>query len=384
MNRFLLWLAWGLAWVLGFAVIWVTFARPIDEISRLEQQLWFWTADMYMTNYYYDLLEWVKNACSAEQINQAEWYAAGMRASLTRKYALMTQWEQLNDTLKLYNRLERAHKKLWVLPESYYCILKYVVLDIQDMLRERHIWIMESTWIIKDFEWFRTWWTIEWYAVKKELLEYYLKEYAWYEEKLWVTFTLPLKNKLSGLSNEWQTIADMSTELMKRAVYKSLYEMYQAWFIENKDLVLLSDKIELTQELSCGSFHGNYSVTETFDHVWNLVDQQPVSVPLSVNVCWNYFLLKELDFHYTKIIVHEMAHHYYYFHENDVSSTFWKNCRVSETSQNNQCSDNDFVSEYAQTNMLEDYAEHFMYWFLDIIPQETVIINKKTKHFENK
>ena len=380
MNRFFLWLMWGML----LSMLSVVFATPMSDISALEQQLWFWSADMYMTPYFYDLIEWTKKACPVEQITKAQGYAAGMRASLIKKYASMTQWEQLNETLKLYNRLMKAHTKLSVLPESYYCILKYVVLDVQDMLRQKHIGIMESTWIIKDFEWFANGWTIQWYVVKKELMQSYLDAYAGYDQKLWTSLQFSTKT-LSGLSSERQEIADMSTELMKRAVYKSLYELKTEWFLSSQDIDLLKDKFELKQEQSCGAFHGNYSVTETFDHLWNQVDLQPVSVPLSVNVCGNYFLLKELDLHYRKIIVHEMGHHYYYFNARSVANNFGAVCWVDEKSQNGQCSDANFVSSYAQTNMLEDYADHFMHWFLDIVPEEhdNHLIDKKSAYFES-
>ena len=48
------------------------------------------------------------------------------------------------------------------------------------------------------------------------------------------------------------------------------------------------------------------------------------------------------------------------------------------------CTNDDFVSDYATSQAVEDYAEHFMHRFLDAIPRHTDTLATKTNHFADK
>lgn len=102
---------------------------------------------------------------------------------------------------------------------------------------------------------------------------------------------------------------------------------------------------------------------------------------MKVNLCGNYFVLRDLDIIFEKIVTHELAHHFYYYHDTKRFS-FEDICWKNDTVKRAECSSKDFVTEYAQTLSTEDYAEHFMYRFLDLIDESTSIIERKSAHFE--
>lgn len=84
---------------------------------------------------------------------------------------------------------------------------------------------------------------------------------------------------------------------------------------------------------------------------------------------------------FSKIVVHELAHHFYYYHD-DAVEEFEEICRTDFSERNGRCMAQDFVSDYAQTASVEDYAEHFMYRYLDLPIGNNAILNQKTSHFE--
>jgi len=100
-----------------------------------------------------------------------------------------------------------------------------------------------------------------------------------------------------------------------------------------------------------------------------------------VNLCGNYFVLRDIDLIFEKIVTHELAHHFYYYRDTKAGA-FEDLCWKSDTVRNTACKSNDFVTEYAQTLSTEDYAEHFMYRFLKLVDNNTAILQGKTDHFE--
>ena len=85
-----------------------------------------------------------------------------------------------------------------------------------------------------------------------------------------------------------------------------------------------------------------------------------------VNLCGNFFVIRSLAETYQKIVVHELGHHFYYYHDNETHDAFTNICWVNTDTKKSSCQSSDFVSDYAQTLSVEDYAEQFMYWFLDL------------------
>jgi len=48
------------------------------------------------------------------------------------------------------------------------------------------------------------------------------------------------------------------------------------------------------------------------------------------------------------------------------SDDFTSICRTSDGENNQRCKSGDYVSDYAKSLPQEDYADHFMYWFMEL------------------
>lgn len=81
---------------------------------------------------------------------------------------------------------------------------------------------------------------------------------------------------------------------------------------------------------------------------------------LNVNLCYEDRYIKNYQKYIDQLLTHELGHYFYYFKDNKVD-TFNAICRVDTK---NICSDDDFVSAYAQRSKEEDYAETFAYRYM--------------------
>lgn len=354
------------------------------SIAQLEQTTTVMVDDMYMANYFNKLLPAIEGVCPAEDIAEARGYISSIKAQLERQYASLETHEQLSTSYDLYERLRDAQPKINALPEVYTCVLKYVLYDMMYRLRDYNVEIMERTGLIRDFEWFTTGGAIHGFETKKAMLQSYVDDLRQYKELLWTEIRFAPRTTIET-TWVWTDIASLSDQIMELSVYKSLYKLRERGVLRNQDIDILQWVISLNQELSCGNFHGNYSVTETFDGSGALTQLIVTRLPLSVNVCGNYFLLNDLADHYEKIITHELWHHYYYFYDRGTSKEFEDMCRVLSSKQNGTCADSDYVSAYAQSNAIEDYADHFMHRFLGEVPHhDSDILHEKSEYFEKK
>jgi hypothetical protein len=71
------------------------------------------------------------------------------------------------------------------------------------------------------------------------------------------------------------------------------------------------------------------------------------------------------------LTLHELAH--YLYRIKDTKSEAFKT--ICWKGGKNSCKTDDFISEYAQTDMYEDYAEHFAYWYV-VYVQKTEPLRK--------
>jgi len=354
------------------------FASVVNDVTTLEQATTLDQDDMYLINYYQDLLWWIAAACPSSDIESAKVYVWQIQKSLEKQYAPLSQWQILNETITLHDHLLSLQPRLAQIWWQHFCTLKYILYAMQDWLRDKHVALMETTGIIRDFDGFVLGWPVHWADVKLELMDTYIDELADYETRLGQSINFQQWWQLVTDSEVWRQIWDKSTRIMQLTVYKALVSLKEAWLFTDADINELNWKFLLNMHLSCNSFHGNYKVTETLDHRWSHVSYKTEEVPLDVNACGNYFLIKELPFHFYKIVVHELGHHFYYYHDREWNDNFEAICRSWNT-----CSVNDYVSSYAQSNAIEDYAEHFMHRFLDIAPPVWAKWAQKTMHFDN-
>ncbi len=83
----------------------------------------------------------------------------------------------------------------------------------------------------------------------------------------------------------WVKVSEKNKKIMQLTVYKAMTELRNAGLLTEADVQELKDKFVLNMRLSCDSFHGNYRVTETFDHTGEHIEFSTDEVPLDVNVC---------------------------------------------------------------------------------------------------
>lgn len=350
-----------------------------QQIRTFETSNNFHDGDMYLTYYFYDYLKLIWDVCPASDIESAKGYVEMMKNNLWSKYGKMSTAKQLKATFDMYAHLMRVHPRLDVLPAEYYCILKYTIAGIQERLRDLHIWHMETTGIIKDFDWFTVSGPIHGFDIKNELLDEHIHALSMYENSFWDEMRLVKRNDFRSENDQRSTIAQKSERIMVLSVYKALSKLIEKWLLDSEDISQLSGKITLWMEASCSTFHGNYTVTETLNHHWEHISYNVDNLPVDVNVCGNYFMLQELPDFFYKIVVHELGHHFYYFHDRLGNQNFTNICRSGGA---NSCQQTDFVSNYAQTIGEEDYAEHFMHRFLDLDDDHSETIRRKSAHFE--
>ncbi len=78
---------------------------PVEKISSLESNTSLASDDIYMINYYYNLLKGVEASCSSPDINAAKNYSSSIIKTLDSKYARMSIGDQLYESKKLHDKL---------------------------------------------------------------------------------------------------------------------------------------------------------------------------------------------------------------------------------------------------------------------------------------
>lgn len=174
---------------------------------------------------------------------------------------------------------------------------------------------------------------------------------------------------------------DMKT-LIDKTIYKVYDRMYHEGMLQDTDITQLKNTTIVQYTPGCSDFHGLYRIKQTFDQHGKKVKQQVQEMKVLLNVCYNYHIIQDIQQVFEKIVVHELGHHMYYRKDRD-TTRYNSICRSDINKRNNNCKNTDFVSDYARTNALEDYAEQFMYSYLDIAPTTTPILQQKDNYFKD-
>ena len=135
----------------------------------------------------------------------------------------------------------------------------------------------------------------------------------------------------------------------------------QQWILTSKDIDLLKNKIKFSYTRQCDTKYGEYTTTQSN----NIVSLYSLTV--RINICEEAAYTQSLTDIVDQLLIHEIGHHLYYFHDTNPQS-FENICRKDGTSN---CFEKDFVSGYAQGSAKEDYAETF-YNFYTTISQQTL------------
>jgi hypothetical protein len=360
----------------------VAFADPQTIIQAREQQLWIAQTDMYTFIQWSDILATIEEQCAFESIDHAMEYERYIEDKLTDYYNGRSHADILAHSRDIYEHIGRAQDQIRNYSPNTYCALKHIFYKTQGFLRDKHMNVLEDTGIIKDFEWFSD--LIYGYQTKLEYLDALIERNERYANLLGtkLTFTYINGDFKKGMSDSERELIDRIQALMEVMVAEALYDLLQEDVFTQADIDELKNKITFQFVESCDVFHGKYEIKETLTSQWVHVSYDTEQLLLKINYCTNFFVLRDLEHIFQKIVTHELAHHFYYYHDTQ-REAFEDICRTDSDTKSGKCKASDYVSEYAQTLAVEDYAEHFMHWFLWIVTNKSAIIDQKTTHFVN-
>ncbi len=363
----------------------VTIAGNVKStMIQLEESFGVEDTNMYTMIHARELSQELKSNCSKESIATAQTYVNNIRSHLTTMYREMNFASMLDSSWLLYEAIQDAYHRADRLSDADYCTLKFVFYSMQDRLRAQHLATLDETWIMHDFEGFGSASKIYWVQVKEDLLNTMIQENKKYKDLLneEISFNRLNSDFKEWLSDDALTLLNKTEVLMALTVYKALYKLKNAWLFDESDIAILKDKVDFEFVESCESFHGRYELKEMIDGNWHHISYDTNGLHLKVNLCGNYFVLRDLDVILEKIVTHELGHHFYYYRDG-TRGEFEDICWKSQSIRNSACDNEDFVTEYARSLSTEDYAEHFMYRFLDLIESPTSVLKEKSGHFNS-
>jgi hypothetical protein len=204
-----------------------------------------------------------------------------------------------------------------------------------------------------------------------------LKEY---ENILPISFALSKSEIIAKEQGDKKIIIDLLTTLMKRTILKSLSDLKKQNLLSDSDLQQFQNKISLEYINSCSNFHGSYKMKEVYTSERVLVSQQVDQMKILVNICYNYHILQDIGTLFEKIVLHELGHHMYY-QKDSQHAVFESLCWSNSKTKKKECDRQAFVSDYASTNSLEDYAEQFMFSYLRLTPLTHKKLQEKHDYF---
>ncbi len=340
-------------------------------------------AGIYQNIVHQEILSLLSRACTQDSLSRATSIEGPLLTYLDQVIRSETLAVQLDKTYRLYQTIDRIDfEKVWQLDEDDFCVMKYLLNSAKYWLRNTHIDLLQETEIINDFEWV-FFDPIYWFAIKVDLLEHYIENTQHFSQRLWIDLHTSVANPqfFLWLNAEQQIIADRIKRLMDAQIARWLVKLRDRWLINQQDIIMLADTFVLEFHKDCNNFHGRYDIKWTVDAAWNILNTETTKVLFRVNVCTNYLMLQDFSDFFLSLVIHEMWHHFYFYHDTSIDD-FEAICWSDKTVRNSRCTDNDFVTDYARSMAEEDYAEHFMYWFLEKPVQKTPIMQEKFRHFD--
>ncbi|USN55562.1 MAG: hypothetical protein H6765_03025 [Candidatus Peribacteria bacterium] len=283
------------------------------------------SSPMYTMIYNDELLRALESVCDEKAISRASTYAQAISAAFNEQKMRLNDAEELDLTFQWYNTLVARQNQALIYDDATFCSLKYVLYYLQDYLREWHMDVLDRNGLFKDFDAFSS--SLYGPELKQDLMEMLLKRTKQYPDLLGKDLDIRIVNEgfAEKLSENKQELLTSITALMTNTVYKVLYDLIQAKVMTTDDADLLMGKIKMEYVDSCDVFHGKYEIKETLDGNGTHIDYETQSLSLKLNFCTNYFVLRDLDKIFEKIVAHELAHHFYYYHD-DQSDEFLAIC----------------------------------------------------------
>ena len=254
--------------------------------------------------------------------------------------------------------------------------MSYIVVSLMKSLKQKHVDIMYNNELQYDFSNVHGSPGTTWIFFKKQLLTDLYNQYAKYHNNS-TSFST---NWFENLSGEEEYLVPIMLKLTKALILHTLDWFFQQGLINQEERKTLIQKTKINYIANnCDSFHGDFKVvikTRSTGKKETYIKESNINI----NGCFNIFIIENLDQTLLEMIVHELGGHMNHYLKDQDFEQFQAICRKTPKQQNNTCSNNDFVSEYAQTNAYEDYAESFTHRRLDK-PATSSIIQQKYQHF---
>lgn len=353
-----------------------------SQVRELEQESEIDQSTIYTNITYRPIRKILESQCSTPSVEKAKVIQESAERLVDSRYGSDGAY-LLTDTQQIYTLITRLHDNLKSFGDERYCTAKYVLNAIQLRLREIHLNYMEDTGLLEEFEWVNELdLNINAFDAKVWIFDMHIRNYRSASSRLGAAIQPKILNSefINILSPEQEILLIKAQQLMEAMIAQTMLDLKERKFLSQEEINDLSAKIEFEYVAACGVFNGKYELKQVYRGD-TLVSQAPNSLTFKINLCPSYFVIRDITDIYRKIITHELWHHIYYFTD-DQRDEFTQMCRSWDKDRTNACTTKDFVTAYAQTSALEDYAEHFMHWFIAEEIWNTTILQQKSRHFQ--
>lgn len=368
---------------LSVVIFWIMF-HPVfssTDISSITQKYGVSSTQMYKQVFLQDALKDFKKICTKESIAQWENSFINLKRKFDSTYTRLQDYKKLAFSKKEFEKYQKKMLYLWWTSNIRKCTHAIAWSNYMDYLRDIHISLLHSSWIIKDFDTINSTQLYGW-DIKIGLLQELAQGLQKYDTLFPLYFITKNEKLIGNLESKEKKISDLLALLLKRTIQKKLFDLRHNGLLTDWDIQQFQWKIVLEWTNSCSNFHGVYKMKEVYTSDGMLVSQEVDQMKILLNLCYNYHTLQDIGKIFEKMVVHEIGHHLYY-QKDKTRKVFESICRDTTTTKKKMCQENSFVSPYAMTNALEDYAEQFMYTYLKIPQSGDVFLTKKNSYFQN-
>lgn len=161
------------------------------------------------------------------------------------------------------------------------------------------------------------------------------------------------------------------TNKVKRYIQEWLSDMLKTRILNDDDIKILNNKISISYKQSCLPIEWWFSAHKNLYWDWYTFD----NIFIIVSYCEANIISWKDKQDIKQILMHEIWHYIYFFKDKNILD-FSNICRWYESN----CTKSDYINDYAATSVEEDYAESFVYRYLNY-KYETEAIKMKNEHF---
>ena len=319
------------------------FATIQDAVTYLETNVDPDTDTIYNAQYYSIIKDMLGNYCG-DQIDQTKVATETKKLTDINKQkdsgTRITLWKQAHDNWKQQSLQNNTSD------DKSYCNGEYLIYDMLDLSQK---------WFLKELN-------------KQQLLSptpivagQKLSKTA--DKLVLAGFA---QRKTASSTEIHSTIGDLGTpnanamasiirNISLSAVDNAINSLHTIGALTDDEKSLIKNKMELNFTPSCGKNQWYHKINQYYDNNDVLQKTTLEEIKLDIPLCDSYQYIEPLSTQVQNLAIHEIGHYIYYFKDSSPSS-FESLCR---NSRGKTCDASEFVSNYAQTNAQEDYAETF-------------------------